>query len=58
MSKKITVGVVGAGRIGKLHVSNLKKMDNVRLKTVSDLFADQLEDWFRESGARKIDKKL
>ncbi|MBH8601956.1 inositol 2-dehydrogenase [Thermoactinomyces sp. CICC 23799] len=56
MSKKITVGVVGAGRIGKLHVSNLKKMDNVRLKTVPDLFADQLEDWFRESGAERLTK--
>lgn len=54
MSKKITVGVVGAGRIGKLHMNNMKNMPQVRLKTVSDIFADDLKDWFAESGAEKL----
>ncbi|MGA8941141.1 MAG: inositol 2-dehydrogenase [Thermoactinomyces sp.] len=54
MGKKITVGVVGAGRIGKLHMNNMKNMPQVRLKTVSDVFADDLKDWFAESGAEKL----
>lgn len=54
--KTITVGVVGAGRIGKLHVNNMKNMPHVRLKTVSDIFADDLKDWFSTSGAEKLTK--
>ncbi len=56
MVKKITVGVVGAGRIGKLHMNNLKKLPQVRLKTVSDIYADDLKDWFAESCAEKFTK--
>lgn len=38
----IVVGVVGAGRIGKLHINNMRNMANVRVKMVSDVFADHL----------------
>ena len=34
--KEITTGIVGAGRIGKLHADNLIAMAGVRLKTVAD----------------------
>lgn len=44
------VGIVGAGRIGKLHIANMKNMPNVRLKTVSDPFIDKMQDWFANSG--------
>lgn len=54
--EKIAVGIIGAGRIGKLHIDNMKNMQNVRLKTVSDVFADQLRDWFETSGVEKITK--
>jgi len=54
--KTITVGVVGAGRIGKLHVNNMKNMPHVRLKTVCDIFAEDLKDWFLTSGAEKLTK--
>ncbi len=36
--KKITIGVVGAGRIGKLHADNLVAMPGVRLKSIADPF--------------------
>ena len=52
--KRITVGVVGAGRIGKLHINNIKNMPHVRLKTVSDIYAEGLKDWFMTSGAEKL----
>lgn len=52
--KTIVVGVIGAGRIGKLHVANLRDLSNVRVKTVSDIFTDHLEEWFKTSGAENI----
>ncbi|GAB3056612.1 inositol 2-dehydrogenase [Salinicoccus sesuvii] len=54
--KKVTVGVIGAGNIGKLHINNLKKNKNVRLKMVSDLYADNLQKWFEDSGVEEITK--
>ncbi|MBY8909174.1 inositol 2-dehydrogenase [Salinicoccus roseus] len=55
--KKVTVGVIGAGNIGKLHINNLKRNKNVRIKMVSDLFADKLEKWFADSGVEEITKE-
>ena len=43
--KKITVGVIGAGRIGKLHVDNLKLIPEVTVKAVSDVVVDHLQEW-------------
>ncbi|MYL21602.1 inositol 2-dehydrogenase [Halobacillus litoralis] len=54
--KKVTVGIIGAGRIGKLHIDNLRKNPYVRLKKVSDLFTDQLMDWFETSGVEEMTK--
>ncbi|TDL31168.1 inositol 2-dehydrogenase [Jeotgalibacillus sp. S-D1] len=52
--EKIIAGVIGAGRIGKLHINNLKTNPNVRLKKVSDLFSDQLQEWFKDCGVEEI----
>ncbi|HSN54569.1 MAG TPA: inositol 2-dehydrogenase [Candidatus Sulfomarinibacteraceae bacterium] len=38
--KTITVGVLGAGRIGRLHTDNLLRMPGVRVKAVADPFVD------------------
>lgn len=54
--KKVVIGVIGVGNIGKLHINNLKKNNNVRIKMVSDLFADELEKWFADSGVEEITK--
>ena len=35
---EITAGVLGAGRIGRIHLRNLARMPGVRLKTVADPF--------------------
>lgn len=56
MKNQLNVGVIGAGKIGKLHINNLKHNENVRVKMVSDLFADQLNEWFLQSGVEKISK--
>jgi myo-inositol 2-dehydrogenase/D-chiro-inositol 1-dehydrogenase len=38
--KIITVGVLGAGRIGRLHTENLFRMAGVRVKSIADPYAD------------------
>ena len=42
----LTVGIIGMGRIGKIHADNLLHMQKVRIKAVTDLYADEaLESW-------------
>ena len=42
--KPVTFGIIGAGRIGKLHADNLlSRVDGTRLKAITDPFLD--EDW-------------
>jgi len=42
--KPVTFGIIGAGRIGKLHADNLLSLvDGARLKAITDPFLD--EDW-------------
>ena len=45
----LNVGVIGAGRIGRLHVNYLKQRKDINLKWISDLFCDKLDDWIKES---------
>ncbi|RKL67052.1 inositol 2-dehydrogenase [Salipaludibacillus neizhouensis] len=40
-----TIGIIGAGRIGQLHVENLSALPFVRVKSVSDIKVDHLQDW-------------
>jgi len=42
--KNLTFGIIGAGRIGKLHADNLlNRVEGARLKAITDPFLD--EDW-------------
>jgi myo-inositol 2-dehydrogenase/D-chiro-inositol 1-dehydrogenase len=38
--KPITVGILGAGRIGQVHGNNLLRMTDIRLKAVTDPYVD------------------
>ncbi len=38
---EVVVGVIGAGRIGKLHVNNILEMPGVRLKMIADPYIDR-----------------
>ncbi|MBC8219873.1 MAG: Gfo/Idh/MocA family oxidoreductase, partial [Proteobacteria bacterium] len=43
-AKTITFGIIGAGRIGKLHADNLlSRVEGARLKAITDPFLD--EEW-------------
>ncbi|WP_312422396.1 inositol 2-dehydrogenase [Anaerospora hongkongensis] len=55
MGHKIKVGVIGAGRIGKIHASNIiKNFANVEVKAVADINADALRDWAAELGIQHV----
>ena len=52
MDKKFIVGVIGAGRIGAIHIENLlKTIPKVELKTIADIKLDShLKQWATEIG--------
>ncbi|MFW9952285.1 MAG: inositol 2-dehydrogenase [Candidatus Thorarchaeota archaeon] len=56
MTKKFTVGVIGAGRIGKIHIENvLRKISNVKLKVVADVkIDDNLKSWANRIGISSL----
>ncbi len=56
MAKKFTVGVIGAGRIGKIHIENLlRKIADANLKIVADVnINDKLRIWAEEKGVLKL----
>ncbi|MCK8488970.1 inositol 2-dehydrogenase [Paenibacillus sp. MBLB2552] len=46
---KVRIGVIGAGRIGKIHVDNLRRLQQAEVVAISDLYADaELEEWAQE----------
>ncbi|GIP49864.1 inositol 2-dehydrogenase [Paenibacillus sp. J53TS2] len=46
---KIRIGVIGVGRIGKIHVDNLRKLQRAEVVAISDLYANaELVEWAQE----------
>lgn len=56
MTKKFILGVIGAGRIGKIHIENiLRKIPDIKLKTVADIKVDsELENWADKVGVPNL----
>lgn len=56
MVKNFTVGVIGAGRIGKIHIENLLcKITDVNLNIVADIkINDKLRQWATEIGVPRL----
>ncbi|MFO8017581.1 MAG: inositol 2-dehydrogenase [Promethearchaeia archaeon] len=56
MSKEISVGIIGAGRIGRVHIENLlKEVKNAQLEVVADvMITDELKHWCTEMGVPKL----
>ncbi|MFX1388998.1 MAG: inositol 2-dehydrogenase [Promethearchaeota archaeon] len=52
----LTVGLIGAGRIGKIHIQNLlHKIPNIKLKIVVDIDVnDNLKNWAIDMGVPKL----
>lgn len=55
--KKISIGIIGAGRIGKIHADNILRFPNAKITAISDLFAGpELEAWAAERGIGVVTK--
>lgn len=56
MTKSFSAGLIGAGRIGKIHIENLlHKIPNVKLKSVVDIeITDNLSMWATEMGVSNL----
>ncbi len=52
MGKKIVVGIIGSGRIGKVHAVNIaqRMSDFVTIKTIADVNIDPAKPWIQELG--------
>lgn len=49
--KKIKIGIIGAGRIGKIHADNLRRHPQAEIVAISDLFGGpELAKWALERG--------
>lgn len=52
---RYTVGVLGAGRIGKIHAENIRCfIPGAKIKAVADPLADRIEGWARGIGIEKV----
>lgn len=55
--KKLKFGIIGAGRIGKIHADNLIRHPQAEIAAVSDLFAGpELEEWAAARGIGIVTK--
>ena len=55
MDKKIKLGIIGAGRIGKLHTENvLFNINYVEIKAIADVYADKIKDWANGLGIQNV----
>lgn len=52
--EKITLGIIGVGRIGKLHAENLARNHQVRLKAISDIYIEGIQDWATNLGIEHV----
>ena len=54
---KVRIGIIGAGRIGKIHADNLLRNPHAEIAAISDLFAGpELEAWASERGISVVTK--
>jgi len=57
MSKKIKTGILGVGRIGKIHAENIKRfIPQAEIKTIADIYIDQAKDWANNMGITNLTK--
>lgn len=57
MSKPLNLGVIGGGRIGKMHAEHiLSAIPGVTLTAVADPLADNLGDWAAQVGVPRLTK--
>ncbi|MCD6397814.1 MAG: inositol 2-dehydrogenase, partial [Spirochaetaceae bacterium] len=58
MNKQITVGIIGAGRIGKVHAQSIAlNIPGAKIKTIADVYMnDTIQDWAEALGIENTTK--
>jgi len=57
MEKKLSVGIIGVGRIGKVHtMSIMNHIPMVRVKGITDVNMNAANEWAEEAGIEKVYK--
>lgn len=54
VNNKATLGIIGAGRIGRLHAENIINFPNVNLKAISDIYIDHAKEWAKGLGIKHL----
>ena len=56
----VKVGIIGAGRIGRVHITSITtRVPNAKIKTVADPFlSEETADWAKSMGVEKNYKRL
>lgn len=55
MKDKLRIGIIGAGRIGKLHAENIaNNFKDIEIKAIADIFADKIQDWANSIGINNV----
>lgn len=55
MDNKIKVGIIGAGRIGKLHAENIVfNIKEAEVKAIADIYVDKIRDWAYGLGVKNV----
>jgi len=51
---KPCIGIIGAGRIGRLHAENIVHIPQVRIKSISDIFVESTKEWAAQIGIKNV----
>ena len=55
MDKKLKVGIIGTGRIGKVHTMSItNQIPQVEIKGVTDIYLDQAREWAVQTGIKTV----
>jgi myo-inositol 2-dehydrogenase / D-chiro-inositol 1-dehydrogenase len=54
MSKKVTIGIIGAGRIGRLHAENIINLPQATIKLISDIYVENAKEWAEKLGIQRL----
>jgi myo-inositol 2-dehydrogenase/D-chiro-inositol 1-dehydrogenase len=54
MTKKLRIGIIGAGRIGQLHAENLRNNAQIEIKSISDIRAEFVQEWATRMGIQQV----
>lgn len=55
MSAKMKVGIIGGGRIGVIHATNIvKNFSDIEVKSIADICADKIKEWAIGLGIKNV----